>query len=265
MEDDAEIALLHSMQQQAAWDGVGEAGDGADDAGDAEIPTNSDQEEKEPFVADPVLRAVSPDGDSYDPLSNSLPAHVSGEAESRSSSSASARKPKTIGGFADDDSDDEEPQITISNLQVPPTRSISRSPLHMSATPEAANTSSVTDSIVAAVRGTSNTDSDYNPPPAQVLAQRAPDQAASVSATSTAPYAPITSSIIDERSTAVHVPKARLPHDRVGILEDRIAEDPRGDLEAWLSLISEHRNRNKLDDARAVYDRFFKVFPSAVS
>ena len=61
------------------------------------------------------------------------------------------------------------------------------------------------------------------------------------------------------------VPKARLPHDRVGILEDRIKDDPRGDLDAWLSLIGEHRKRNKLDDARAVYERFLKLFPMAVS
>jgi cleavage stimulation factor subunit 3 len=61
------------------------------------------------------------------------------------------------------------------------------------------------------------------------------------------------------------LPKARLPHDTTGIIEDRIKEDPRGDLDAWLSLIKEHRNRNKLDDARAVYERFFKVFPQAVS
>ncbi|KAI9823314.1 MAG: mRNA 3'-end-processing protein rna14 [Thelocarpon impressellum] len=58
-------------------------------------------------------------------------------------------------------------------------------------------------------------------------------------------------------------PKARLPHDRVGILEDRIKDDPRGDLDAWLGLISEHRKRNKLEDARAVYERFFKIFPMA--
>lgn len=60
-------------------------------------------------------------------------------------------------------------------------------------------------------------------------------------------------------------PRARLPHDRIGILEDRIKEDPKGDLDAWLSLISEHRKRGKLEDARNVYERFFVVFPSAVS
>ena len=61
------------------------------------------------------------------------------------------------------------------------------------------------------------------------------------------------------------LPRARLPHDRVGLLEDRIKEDPRGDIDAWTSLIAEHRRRGKLDDARKVYERFFVVFPSAVS
>lgn len=60
-------------------------------------------------------------------------------------------------------------------------------------------------------------------------------------------------------------PRARLPHDRIGILEDRIKDDPRGDMDAWLSLINEHKRRSKLDDARQVYERFFAVFPSAVS
>ncbi len=64
---------------------------------------------------------------------------------------------------------------------------------------------------------------------------------------------------------SIAAPKLRLPHDRVGILEDRIKEDPRGDLEAWLNLIGEHRKRGKIEDARRVYDRFLAVFPSSVS
>ena len=60
------------------------------------------------------------------------------------------------------------------------------------------------------------------------------------------------------------VPKARLPHDRIGMLEDRIKEDPRGDIEAWLGLIEEQKKRAKLEDARSVYERFLVVFPFAV-
>ncbi|KAF3907126.1 hypothetical protein ABW21_db0204472 [Orbilia brochopaga] len=57
--------------------------------------------------------------------------------------------------------------------------------------------------------------------------------------------------------------KKRLAHDIVGKLEDRIAQDSRGDLDAWLQLISEHQKKGKVDDARAVYERFLAMFPAA--
>jgi cleavage stimulation factor subunit 3 len=69
----------------------------------------------------------------------------------------------------------------------------------------------------------------------------------------------------DQRTASISLPKVRLPQDRIGQLEDRIAEDPRGDVDAWLELINEHRIKNRLDDARNVYTRFFALFPSAVS
>lgn len=59
--------------------------------------------------------------------------------------------------------------------------------------------------------------------------------------------------------------QGRLAHDRVGILQDRIEQDPRGDIPAWLDLIAEHRSRNRLDSARETYESFLKVFPMAVS
>lgn len=69
----------------------------------------------------------------------------------------------------------------------------------------------------------------------------------------------------EEAATPISAaPKARLPHDKIGILEDRIKEDPRGDLDAWQNLINEHKKRGKLEDARNVYERFLVVFPSAV-
>ena len=69
----------------------------------------------------------------------------------------------------------------------------------------------------------------------------------------------------EEAATPVSAaPKARLPHDKIGILEDRIKEDPRGDLDAWQTLINEHKKRGKLEDTRNVYERFLVVFPSAV-
>jgi cleavage stimulation factor subunit 3 len=57
----------------------------------------------------------------------------------------------------------------------------------------------------------------------------------------------------------------RDPNDTVGILEDRIQEDPRGDVEAWLALLHEHRSHDRFDHVRNVYTRFFQYFPTAVS
>ncbi|KAG0137655.1 hypothetical protein HOY82DRAFT_646841 [Tuber indicum] len=55
----------------------------------------------------------------------------------------------------------------------------------------------------------------------------------------------------------------RLAKDIARQLEDRIAEEPTGDVDAWLALIEEQRKCDKLEDVRAVYERFFGVFPAA--
>ena len=88
----------------------------------------------------------------------------------------------------------------------------------------------------------------------------APDVMTISTRPSAAPVTPVTPA-----TTPASLPKARLPQDRVGILEDRIAEDLRGDIEAWLSLIEEHRRRHKHEEARATFERFLAVFPSSVS
>ena len=78
--------------------------------------------------------------------------------------------------------------------------------------------------------------------------------------------APVKLSVEGQVASPVSVvPRARLPHDIIGILDDRVKEDPRGDMDAWLSLIAEYRKRGKTEEARAAYERFFGVFPSAVS
>ncbi|KIX10262.1 uncharacterized protein Z518_01343 [Rhinocladiella mackenziei CBS 650.93] len=64
-------------------------------------------------------------------------------------------------------------------------------------------------------------------------------------------------------SVAPGLPKSRLAHDVVGILEDRIKDDPRGDTAAYLELIDELKSRNKQDDVRRVYEQYLAVFPLA--
>lgn len=53
--------------------------------------------------------------------------------------------------------------------------------------------------------------------------------------------------------------------DPVALLEARVKEDPRGDMDAWLNLIADHRRNSRLNEARSTYGRFLEVFPQAVS
>ncbi|TVY52418.1 mRNA 3'-end-processing protein RNA14 [Lachnellula cervina] len=261
-EEDAEIALLHQMQ--AGQDGVVWENDGANGDAEGELPSNTEhnnhQVKKEAVADDQVLRALSPsdadavsDDGEYDPSSvTTLPAvAIPGEDASRSSSRASNRKRKTVGGFIADDSDEETDTSTGSNslLQPPPSNAKrAPSPLQtfvsqqdLQGTPENRGDST-------AVSQSSHSLS-VNPYSAGLPSVQAAKSQVLTSAGTSA--------------QGVSVPKARLPNDRTGILEDKIKEDPRGALDSWLALISEHKNRNKLDEARAVYEKFFKVFPQA--
>ncbi|KAI5237675.1 Suf-domain-containing protein [Aureobasidium subglaciale] len=155
-----------------------------------------------------------------------------------------SQQPKTIGGFIeeDDDEDDEEQeQGTGTN------GSLAQTP----------------------VQQRQNVQAVYNPP-TDVLEQdhapsAIPTQGASVQGQplpqSNAPVPSAQNAA--SAAAAAAASKPRLPQDRVGQLEDRIADDPKGDVDAWLDLIALHRSKNKLDDARSVYDRFFEVFPTA--
>ncbi|KAI1004892.1 mRNA 3'-end-processing protein [Podosphaera aphanis] len=262
-EEDAEIALLHQLQagqENGSWGGEGVNGVAQGEPSNTEL--NNEHVKRETVADDQVLCALSLSGPTvyddsvdYDPSSiSSLPTVAIADQEgSRSSSRASTRKPKTVGGFIADDSDEEYdaslplPTIPAAVCLQPPAAStlnqaIAPSPLQNSVSQQDVKTSQEN-------QGESTVEKlplQVNPTPTGKLSVQkmaAPD--------STAP------------SSGIPLPKARLPNDRIGILEDRIKDDPRGDLDAWLALIKEHRNRNKLDDARAVYERFFKVFPQS--
>ena len=227
-EEDPELALLKAGQENL-WEN-----DGANGVEESEQPSNTEdinEEEKQTVADDQFQRAISPSGSGAVPDTLAVP--IAGEEQSRSSSRASSRKPRVIGGFLADDSDEEQEstpaQAGANNLQVAetPNRTISPSPLQNV-------TNSETTGTVPASALPVNMQTSV-PVPSSTAVQSVP------------------------------LPKARLPNDRVGILEDRIRDDPKGDVEAWLSLIAEYRARHKLEEARATYERFFKVFPQAVS
>jgi len=167
-EEDAEIAVLRQLQ--AGHDYLAE-NDGANSVVEGSTEDNNHEEQK---VEDAQsTRVISP---------SSVPTVTVAGEESRSSSIASSRKPKIVGGFLADDSDEEGQAPTPSPLR---------------------------NSVAPAENGT-NGDSTTG----AVIAP-------SVTSASSNVQAPPTAS----------APKARLPHDKVGILEDRIVSvSPTGNL-----------------------------------
>ncbi|KAI0836921.1 hypothetical protein F5Y06DRAFT_97151 [Hypoxylon sp. FL0890] len=183
---------------------------------------------------DNQIPADEEDGGEYDPESvilTSMPPPVVERPVSESP--RPSKKPKTAGGFIIENSSDEEGDT--------PTPAPAHTSNALKPTPSDAQTRPFSHSPLQ--QTTTSQDITRHSPP-QATNEPAPEATAS-----TAPAASAT--------------RSRLPTDIVGILEDRIKEDPRGDIEAWLALIDEQKRRNNVEDARAVYERFLKVFPHA--
>ena len=216
----------------------------------ADQTVDQDQEEEEEDDEDYDPSSFMPD--QPQPSATPQPAavqaqpasHISARTASPATETVAAQKPKTIGGFIEEDDDEDEEE---QDQGTGTNGSLAQTP----------------------VQQQQNVQAVYNPP-TDLLEQ---DHAPSAIPTRGAPVpgqalpqpsAPVPSAQISSASAAA-LSKPRLPQDRVGQLEDRIADDPKGDIDAWLDLIALHRSKNKLDDARNVYDRFFEVFPTAVS
>lgn len=198
--------------------------------------------------------------------------------ESQSSTPAQtevvAPKPqiKTIGGFVDEDDEDEEDNDE-GDYEPPAALEVDAAnamPMNMSEDPssgiENQNTSLDVSSHLAAQNDASMPDvanSSYSSVPVPNIDPSASGQPSwtAVALDGSAQNSTAQTPVPDESAASA----GRLPHDRVGILQDRVDQDPRGDLGAWLELIAEHRSRNRLDSARETYESFLKVFPTAVS
>jgi cleavage stimulation factor subunit 3 len=219
----------------------------------------------------PITIALSDDSsandedDDYDPTNLVTPELSTNKATGGPSSEQSGgpnKQSRVKGGFVIEDEDDEDDghvQNTSSNglLNGATMATSSDNMRSLTGTPSNTNVS---------LQKTEDHATQDNPTGA--ISLNAPSVSDSRAASNTplpptqSPSVPMTT---EQRNPSISLPKVRLPQDRVGQLEDRIAEDPRGDVDAWLELINEYRMKNRLEDARAVYARFFKLFPSAVS
>ena len=212
--------------------------------------------------------------------------------------------PRTIGGFVDDDDDAEEggtpqsdgvmsssseyePNInggtpSTPEQQHPPPNAVSAPSLSRPQSssmalppPVSSNTDqepqNVSDSAPVQTQATSDahvshgpTDAVPSPTASQaVAASRASANPTPLNASNVS--RPVTANGVVAQSPTTSAPSARLPSDRIGMLEDRISEDPKGDTEAWRSLIDEYKRRGKIAEVRKTYDNFLSTFPTNVS
>ena len=274
MADDAELAFLEAQKDEydpSAGYNMNDAPSGQDEYDPAATYSpHSYQSASMP----PESGANSPPAADTEGENGLQPQPTQTSAED--SAAPQSKRPRTVGGFVDESEDEEEepavqPEEANATLNATgasetPQPSFTNSPKNTIPNPDVQLHSAQDQapaSISASVAVNEPAPSiaslpNGSTPVADATKPGAPDLLNVASGRqSTAPVTPV--------PTSAALPKARLPQDRIGILEDRIAEDPRGDIEAWLSLIEEHRRRHKHDDARAVFERFLKVFPSSVS
>lgn len=171
---------------------------------------------------------------------NSLNPTPQPTAQSVPAPAPASKKRKTAGGFLVGDSDsegDDVPAPASTSLPTQPSQasqSLSQLPLDTSAS-----------------------------------APQAPEAASNVPSASQANNAPAASVVVPAESSAAVAPQfdggAGAPYDVITTLEERIKQEPRAAMDAWLDLIAELRQRNDIDALRDVYERFLAVFPQAVS
>lgn len=188
--------------------------------------------------------AASDLGD-YDPetVTSSLaptPHVVEPSSAARPSPKPTAKKPKTAGGFiVDSDSEDDDSSTPgFSGLAAPPASN---------------QTDARTASPLQNVTTLLGTRAPASSKQEQVVQRSSPAAPSSGHDQSFAGSLP-----------AVHT-QQKVAQDKIAVLEDRVREDPRGAMDAWLALMREYRDRSKINDARKTYDRFLAVFPQAVS
>lgn len=248
-------------------------------------------------------QAEGEDDDDYDPTSFNVDGDDSAEVSAAGSAQQQPPKQKTVGGFLVDEEDEEEdaaqpPPSQMNGIEgaqsglgaaavaqaqdVPP---VASEPSQDQAAQTAGLNGPAQPSVVSASHTPNvpaTTTSTFQPPASasqsatadqqgkQELQPSTTEAAAAALASESAAPTPQPPQVVAAAPQQVNatVPatptSARLPHDKVGQLEDRIKEDPRADTDAWMSLISHYKEKGQFDQMRSVYDRFLKVFPDAV-
>lgn len=273
-EDSYDPAEYANYDQQ---DENGAAGDEAADDADGDADEDDDY--------DPSSVNYGDDSAELNASTEPPPTHTSTPTQAEP---PAAKPQQKVAGFLVDESDDEQDgdappahsqvngnagaQSGLGAVAVSEAQDVSlRSAPQDTAAPSSTSLNgSTTVPVPASTTSSTVPDSSLQPPapPQQQHQQgKAVSPAASVQQTpqpQQTSFAPASQPPPQTNGPVVVAPTKRLPHDKVGQLEDRIKDDPKGDTEAWLALIQHYIEKDQYDYARNVYKRFFQVFPTAV-
>ncbi|KAJ5648472.1 hypothetical protein N7490_004844 [Penicillium lividum] len=296
MADDAEQAFFQAQAMESETDNAVSMDDQAPDNDDEEEEEEEEEEEYDPSKSlDDQYESITeaPQDDEDDSATPNPPAASEdmdtgaasdfldpSQSPSRTESQLSTPIPhtvataqpqaRTIGGFVDED-DEEEDDKDEADYEPPAALGVDDTdsmPMTMSEDPNSGNAIQKTSPDVSSHSGVQDAatvpdavNSSYSHVPVSNIDPSASGQVSWTGAALDASYqsSTVPTPVLDDSAAG----SSRLPYDRVGILQDRVDADPRGDLSAWLELIAEHRSRNRLDSARETYERFLKVFPMA--
>lgn len=197
------------------------------------------------------------------PLSNAPLTSTAATPSISQTSTPVQAAPKTRGGFEIDDDGDNQDAVVEDGQD---------DDVYGTSAPAEVNGSAIDNGLGAIDRSSKSPTQENGITPVPVQANDSPADLPSSVAFNTAPFQPVAASSgpasADQASSTDApsvLPRSRLAHDVVGMLEDRVKDDPRGDIAAWLELIEEYKSRNKDDQVRQTYERYLEVFPLAVS
>lgn len=284
-DNEAEQAFFQAQALEAESDNAASTEDQAADNDDEEeydpsktldnqyeVAEYPQEDEDESAAPNPIVAEDADTGPADDsPNSSQNPSRAESQSSTPLPPAGATAQPqtRTIGGFVveDDEDEDEKDEADYEPPAVLGVDDTNAMPMTMSEDPSSGNANQNTSQDVSHQEGTAAVpdiaNSSYSHVPVPNIDPSASGQASWTGAAIDASHqsSTVPTPVPDDSAAG----RSRLPHDRVGILQDRVDEDPRGDLSAWLELIAEHRGRNRLDSAREAYEQFLKVFPMAVS
>ncbi len=246
------MADYDPAHQSGAWDENGEyeVTDGNEQE-DIEQHSSDEVEVQAEYSVDPASHASgdlpSPDGatddvgEDYDPesVTSAAAAGVTLQPAADhvplrpSPQRAAKQKPRTAGGFlvGDSDSEDDETPVPASSGLAPGAASPPQNPITAKKSTAASSHADPTPEVNATTELPAGRQENGNAAAPPAMAGSLP----------------------------------QIPIDRTTQLENRVRDDPRGAMDAWLALIAEYRSRGDVAQTRQIYDRFLAVFPQAVS